>query len=243
MLKAKFIHCGQEVEADVANPTEDGRRIYCVEVGCGFSSLPFVVSADHEQDAIDVLVDSRFGHLVIVEEPDMVWLCPRDGAHKLGEDKVCLICGEEGGEYPDPELYSSEGNYGVVCDLSNVAIYEVKVSPRYFGPGLPEEGTDPEVLYRSYQEDEEVLPYWQSHLAAVKAIRDTLAREICNNCHHWFAPHEWTVPKEEKGGCYRRNKDYEPARVFSTNTCPKFEVAQGRVDKLQEINKYLEEVD
>lgn len=223
-MKAKFNLHGQEIVADVVNPCQwFSRKFWCVEVGCGFSSFFYVVEADCEQDTIDTFVDSRFGRLVIVSDPDMVWLCPRDDGHTLGEDKVCLDCGEQGCEYPDPDIYSMEGNAGETCDLENMRIYEV--DPTYFGPGLPEEGIDPYTLYRSCLEDEEVLPYWQSHLTALSVLRETYTKLS-------------TEPMSEEAWRKRRDE----LGLAQTGVYDLATFQQACAKKIEEIDKYLEDI-
>lgn len=78
---------------------------YLLGIGCGFDTHTFAIEASCEQDALEVFVDSKYGHLVIIENADLK-------------------------DY-DEDYISYYGNEGKPCDLDNVRILE-KVTLNYF---------------------------------------------------------------------------------------------------------------
>lgn len=80
---------------------------YLIGIGCGYSCFFYVVEAGDEQSALDEFVDSKRGHLLIIEDEDDIKEA------------------EEGG------WASYLGNEGVACDLSEVRVLE-RTKVNYF---------------------------------------------------------------------------------------------------------------
>jgi len=59
---------------------------YLIEIGMGFDTATFIVEAGNVQDALDVFVDSKFGHLVIIEDENL----------KDYDENYISYCGNEG---------------------------------------------------------------------------------------------------------------------------------------------------
>lgn len=88
---------GLEVDVNVEDHLNKGEwfgKTFLIGIGCGFSTIFFVVEADSEGDALDTFVDSK-GHLLEVDEED------------VEEDWYCIL-----------------GNEGVLCDLSELRVLE-----------------------------------------------------------------------------------------------------------------------
>ena len=79
---------------------------YLIGRQCGFEMYTFIVEASCEQSAIDVFVDSKYGHLVIIDDP---------------QDIAEL----------NPDYISYCGNEGKPCDLDLITILE-RVKVNYF---------------------------------------------------------------------------------------------------------------
>ncbi|MEE9594263.1 MAG: hypothetical protein V3V92_02580 [Candidatus Hydrothermarchaeales archaeon] len=82
---------------------------WLIGIGCGFSTFTLVVEADCEQDAIDELVDSKYGHL-------------------LKTDKFCEACAEDDWDHCGCAF---AGNYEDRVNLDEVRILE-RVKVNYF---------------------------------------------------------------------------------------------------------------
>lgn len=76
-------------------------KTWLVMVGMGFGSLNYVVEADTEQDALDEFVDSKHGHLIILDVDD---------ASEI-----------------DPNYADFAGNESKPVDLDNVLIVRCRV--------------------------------------------------------------------------------------------------------------------
>ncbi len=53
-----------KITATFVNPGEWFKKRWLVGVGAGFSCLFYIIEGDCEQDVLDVLVDSEWGHIV-----------------------------------------------------------------------------------------------------------------------------------------------------------------------------------
>ena len=137
-----------DIEGDVINPGDWFGKAWLIEIGCGYSSLFFIVEADCESDALDELSgdDKHKHHLLIAPEDFGDWghtvhagdiICGKD------YDSDCFINlrGEiVADELPEP--YFNDG--GEPCDLENVRMYSAPkdityhvedfgdVSPKHF---------------------------------------------------------------------------------------------------------------
>jgi len=88
---------------EVLNPGDNYGQAYMIEIGCGFSSSFFVVEADNESDAIDEFTDSKYGHMIRVEDDD-----PARADY-------------------DEENSTYAGNAGELVDLDHVMIYRCEL--------------------------------------------------------------------------------------------------------------------
>ena len=84
-----------ERTATFVNPGEWFKKRWLVGVGVGFSCLFYVVEGDHEQDVLDELVDSDWGHIVKTD-------CEHDN------DEECTFA----------------GNYGEHVDFDDIRVLE-----------------------------------------------------------------------------------------------------------------------
>ena len=69
-MKFSETYAGHEITGEYVNPGDWFGEVWIIEVGVGFSSLFYAVEAGNESDAIDVLTDSRWGHIIKVDESD-----------------------------------------------------------------------------------------------------------------------------------------------------------------------------
>jgi hypothetical protein len=80
---------------DYINPDSWFGKTWVLGVSCGISGFWFVVEADNASDAVDEFVDSRYGHLLEVEESEF-----------------------------DEEIHTRAGNCGVSVDLTDLVVLE-----------------------------------------------------------------------------------------------------------------------
>lgn len=53
---------------EILNPGCNFGNTFLIHAGVGNVSTPFIVEAYHEQDAIEAFADSKFGHLIVLDE-------------------------------------------------------------------------------------------------------------------------------------------------------------------------------
>jgi hypothetical protein len=132
-VTASFRFRGEDITSvPVVNPGDWWGRTWLIEVGCGYSSLFFIVEADYPSDAVEEFSESEWGHLIHIEEPDLA-------------------------DYPEDDLsYDADGN---PYTLENVMYYgtesyrysdrppfPVRYFGRYSGHDLPAKGIKPSNL-------------------------------------------------------------------------------------------------
>ena len=81
---------------------------YVIGVGLGFSTACFLAYAFSAEDALDSFVDSRYGHLLIVDDEDDIK------------------------EYEELRILHYLGNEGSPCQLDELRILEKAISVNYF---------------------------------------------------------------------------------------------------------------
>ena len=86
-------------------------KTWFIGIGCGFDIHRIVVEADNEQDAIDTLTDSKYGHLIKTDE-------------------LCHAC-----DIDDVDNCTCEfaGNYGERVNLDEIRILQ-RCKVNYFAP-------------------------------------------------------------------------------------------------------------
>lgn len=148
-VTAKGCLGGRDIEAEVLNPGDWWGKIWLIEVGCGISSLFFVVEAEHESAAFDVLADheERGHHIRISEDQFADYGEEFHVGDIIGGDTI-----EEDGWY---DLHNKKvkgplqvpdrlGNAGEPCDLTNCHIS--KWVCKYHDPADRDcDGIDPEL--------------------------------------------------------------------------------------------------
>lgn len=136
-----------EIDGDVINPGDWYGNAWLIEIGIGAWTLFFIVEADCETDALDILSgDDKHKHLLLIKPEDF-----GDWGHTVHAGDT--ICGKDyvsdcfinlrGEVVPSalPEPYFNDG--GEPCDLENVRISKPKdltyhvedfgdVSPKHF---------------------------------------------------------------------------------------------------------------
>ena len=69
---ANFQGSTQTFKVDgLCNKGEWFGKTWLIGIGMGFSTSFFVVEGDNEQDVIDAFVDSKYGHLIKLDEEDI----------------------------------------------------------------------------------------------------------------------------------------------------------------------------
>ena len=131
-IEAKGSLNGQQlIDIPVLNAGDWFGKAWLLEIGGSYSPLFLVVEADSAADAIDELADNeKYGHHVVVSDEDL-------------------------GDYAEADRHY--GPSGQVLDLDWLQIHgqegsECSFPCRYFGEGLPEEGTKSTDYWR--REDE-----------------------------------------------------------------------------------------
>ena len=105
----------------VVNPGGWFGEVWIIQIAIANALNPFfAVEANSEQDAIDEFADSRYSHLIDVDEED----CP-----KYNEE-------EEQDEETD---YSTAGNDGHYVDLTNVHISKAPAEIKYYVEWKPKQ--------------------------------------------------------------------------------------------------------
>lgn len=134
-ITARFKLNGQDLTADVVNPSDWFGKTWLLEIGGSYTPLLLIVEADSVSDAIDELSDSdEYSHHIVVDEVDL-------------------------SDY-DPET-CHYGPSGQVLDLDHLAIHgcegcAVPFPCRYHGDGLPAEGVLPtEFSWDDFDADED----------------------------------------------------------------------------------------
>jgi len=123
MITAKTVENGQVVVTKVHGVVNRGGwfgKTWLIGIGCGISCHYFVVEADCEQDAIDEFVDSRYGHLIKVDEDEV--------EEKEREYEALLA---EGREEEFEDWPCRGGNCGVPIDFDDVVVL-VRCKVNYF---------------------------------------------------------------------------------------------------------------
>jgi len=65
MSRTRKLKCDEgTITVTFVNPGQWFKRRWLVGVGAGFSCLFYIIEADTDQDALDELVDSEWGHIV-----------------------------------------------------------------------------------------------------------------------------------------------------------------------------------
>jgi hypothetical protein len=59
-------------KAEAVNKNQWFGTCWLVMIPAGFEAYMFIVEADHEADALDELVDSKFGHLLIADNQEEI---------------------------------------------------------------------------------------------------------------------------------------------------------------------------
>jgi hypothetical protein len=107
-----------------------GEPVWILSIPLGNFSVSYAVEADCEQDAIDSFVDSKFGHLITIEDKDIEEI-PMDERSFGGNNSKCI-------------------------DLSEVQLHEAPKSLKYFGNyegrELPADGLTPLEFYEFINE-------------------------------------------------------------------------------------------
>ena len=70
-IKSQHFPNGEELTIQ-GYVNEDGwfGKTWLIGVGCGFSCFFYIVEAGSESDAIDELVDSQWGHMLVIPEEE-----------------------------------------------------------------------------------------------------------------------------------------------------------------------------
>jgi hypothetical protein len=159
--KTYIIH--NNVRVDVLNPGDNYcQHLWLIAVQGGFEADLFVVDADNGSDALDEFVDSKYGHLIQIEDHerkdykgrDVVvgdtlrdgTIAEVDGITDLNDDFV-----HDSRRLQEPNYL---GNSGIPCDLDHVSFYEVSNAALMFGVTLPECGVR-QKDYSAYVDAEE----------------------------------------------------------------------------------------
>lgn len=134
-ITAKTTFNGHELtDVPVLNPGDWFGKTWLIEIGGSYWPLFLIVEADSVSDAIDELADNeKYGHNIVVADEDL-------------------------GDYAEDDRHY--GPSGQVLDLDHLMVHgdEGNTCPfpcRYFGDGLPAEGTEPTEFGQYLEEQEE----------------------------------------------------------------------------------------
>ena len=158
-VKAKGLYLGEEVEAIVVNPCGWFGAVHLLGIENGHYVDYFAIEADSLGDAIDELVESKYGHLLQIDESDRsdygYESHPGDQIGRLVVTEHCWVK-LDGSIVTDPQVgkYLQEPKVtgqGVEYDSDHLAIAvgdgrRESWKCRYYGEGLPGKGIKPKNL-------------------------------------------------------------------------------------------------
>lgn len=142
-----------DIEAEVINPGGWFGKTWLVEIGCGYSSVFYVVEADSVTDAIDEFIDSEPGKRHVVIPPEdygdyglNVYPGDQIGGRTFTEKGKVNLRGEFFPNGSEHGTYLSEpyhGDGGVYADIENLMCHgqertETPWKCEYIVPGVEE---------------------------------------------------------------------------------------------------------